>query len=204
LNNFAFACNMEAEPPDKTTQTMDTLLTERQILLWREVDAFLGTTESGRPADVRTAAFRNMFWGPGRSLLDRVLALEELSRRDPGLAQDLAGSDFGRLDHGSVYRAAVSLGKVAGFLDDRLKDLEAAGATGFQSPPVRERAQEITELITFHETARFLAFRAACLADAAAAGAEAEAARCERLAADVAERAAAAGRTGRLREGERP
>lgn len=203
MNTFAFACNMEAEPPDKTTQAMDTLLTERQILLWKEIDAFLDTTERGRPADVRTSELRGAFWGPERSLLDRVLALEKLSRRNPGMAQDLAGSDFGHLDHGSVYRAAVSLGKAAGFLDDRLKDLEAAGAVGFQSPPTRESAQEITELITALETARFLAFRAACFEGTASEGG-AEASRCEKLAADIAERAAAAGRNGRLRDGERP
>jgi hypothetical protein len=183
---------------------MDTLLTERQILFRKEIDSIFETTERGQMPDVRTRELRSAFWGSERSLLDRVLALEELSRRDPGLARNLAGSDFDRPDHGPVYRTAVLLGKTAGFLDDRRKNLEAAGVTGFQSQPKREIAQEITELITALETARFLAFRAACLTDAAAAEAEAEAARCEALAVEIAERAAASGRDGWLRDGDRP
>lgn len=204
MNTFAFACNMEAEPPDKTTQAMDTLLTERQILLWKEIAAFLDTTERGRPADVRTAAFRKAFWGPDRPLPDRILALEEVARRDPHLAQELIEDEGGDFPQSSVYRTAVSLGTAACLLEDRWKFLENLGGAVPSSDPVRKAVQETVDLVTALETARFLTFRAACLAGTAAEGAEAEASRCEKLTVDIAERAAAAGRNGRLREGERP
>ena len=173
---------------------MDTLLTEEQILLRKEIGSFLETADREEASEVRTNELRRAFWGPERTLLDRALALEELSRLDPGLARDLAGEDFDRLDLGPVYRSAVLLGKTAGLLDGRRGDLEPAGKS----------AQRTVDLITALETARFLTFRAACLAGTAAEGAGAEAAKCERLAVDIARRAAGAGRAGRLGEGERP
>jgi hypothetical protein len=183
---------------------MDTLLTERQILLRKEIGSFSQTTDRRRTSEVRTDDLRSAFWGPERTILDRVLALEELSRRDPGQARAMAGNDFDHPVHGSVYRTAALLGKTDGRLNDRLKDFEAAGAAAAtRTSALRESAREITDLITALETARFLAFRAACLADRAAAGADGEASKCEALAVEIAERAALAGRAGRLREGER-
>jgi hypothetical protein len=104
----------------------------------------------------------------------------------------------------SIDRTSVSLGKTAGFLDERQKNLEAAGPAGTSSSLLRDRAQELVDLITALETARFLTFRAACLAAAASEEAEVEAAKCEKLVVEISERAAVVERPGRSREGERP
>jgi len=216
---------------------MDILLTERQVFLRKEIDAFLRPPARGRTADVLTIELRNEFWGPERSFLDRVLALEELSRFDPGLAQELIGDEDGDVPRRSVFRSAVSLGTAARLLENQYQSLEnlggevpssAAGGPGLArgsfsavlapgykprasgepkvcrlTDPVRRAAQETVDLVTALETARFLAFRAACLAGTAAAEAGAEAARCEKISVEIAERADALGRAGRLREGDR-
>jgi len=217
---------------------MDILLTERQALLRKEIDAFLQPPARERTADVRTIELRNAFWGPERSLLDRALALEELSRLDPGLVWELIGDEDGDVPRRSVYRSAVSLGTAARLLENQYQSLEnlggevpssAAGGPGLArgsfsavlapgykprasgepkvfslTDPVRRAAQETVDLVTALETARFLAFRAASLAGTAAAEAGVEAAKCEKLAVEIAERAAASERDGRLRQGDRP
>lgn len=172
------------------------------MLFRKEIESVFESPDPGQIPDVRTSELRSALWGSDRSPVDRVLALEALSRRDPALARNLAGSSLDGPGRGSIYRAAVLLGQTAFILNDCLKGFEGAGGeVGFRSPAARQGAQEITELITALETARFLVFRAACLTDTAAA--DVEAAKCEKLAVEIAERAALAERNERLREGER-
>lgn len=184
---------------------MNTLLDARQILLRKEIELYLETADRGRTSKVWTREFRRAFLGPERTLLERVLALDALSRRDPGAAGELAGGGFDRAPYGPVCRSAVLLGKTDGGLDDGRRDFDSvAPAGGFRFPSEGRSAQEITDLITDLETARFMMFRAACLADVESAAADVEAVQCEKLAIDISERAAAPGRGGSLREGERP
>ncbi len=209
MNTFAFACNMEAEPPDKTTQAMDTLLTERQILLWKEIDAFLDTTERGRPADVRTRRVPEGVLGTGPSAPRPRFWPRRIG---PARSRACAGSGRATISATSINRLRLSGRRFAGDSGRPSwtivwKDLESRRRGADPNPPIlsARAAQEIIGARSrLLKPPAFFAFRAACLAGTASEERRPKPRGCEKLAADIAERAAAAGWNGRLRDGERP